>query len=134
MMELTNTNILTLLNCYEAHDVMRLAGKDVSLFACPCSILPELELDLCLAQGAQTVVLEEVSVAGIVDAISRYRVNSLVLVPAVILMLVQHAELYRPISDACGAWSTAHPPSRKTSFCGRCAFSLTRGFVRSTVR
>ena len=62
-------------------------------FACPCFILAGTGVELlCLAQGAQTVVLEEVSVAGIVDAISRYRVNSLVLVPAVILMLVQHAE------------------------------------------
>ena len=91
--ELTNTNILTLLNCYEAHDVMRLTCKDVSLVCLPVFHIAGTGVGLlCLAQGAQTVVLEEVSVAGIVDAISRYRVNSLVLVPAVILMLVQHAE------------------------------------------
>jgi fatty-acyl-CoA synthase len=80
--ELTNANILTLLNCYVTHDVMRLAGDDVSLVCLPMYHIAGTGVGLlCLAQGAQTVVLAEVSVTGIVDAITR--VNSLVLVPAV---------------------------------------------------
>ena len=45
--ELTNTNILTLLNCYEAHDVMRLTYKDVSLVCLPVFHIAGTGVGLC---------------------------------------------------------------------------------------
>jgi fatty-acyl-CoA synthase len=91
--ELTNTNILTLIDCYESHDVMRLSSNDVALICMPVFHIAGTGVGLlCLAQGARTLVLEEVKVADVIDAITRYQVNWLLLVPAVILLLTQHVE------------------------------------------
>ena len=99
--ELTNTNILTLINCYESHDVMRLSPDDVAMVCMPVFHIAGTGVGLlCLAQGAQTLVLEEVKVAEIIDAITRYQVNWLLLVPAVILMVTQHVEA-APIDLGC---------------------------------
>jgi acyl-CoA synthetase (AMP-forming)/AMP-acid ligase II len=99
--ELMNTNILTLIDCYESYDVMRLSPDDVALVCMPVFHIAGTGVGLlCLAQGAQTLVLEEVKVAEIIDAITRYQVNWLLLVPAVILMLTQHVEA-APIDLGC---------------------------------
>ena len=45
---------------------------------------------LALAHGCTNVVLEEVSIPGVIDAIHRHSVTIAVLVPAVILVMVQH--------------------------------------------
>jgi acyl-CoA synthetase (AMP-forming)/AMP-acid ligase II len=46
-----------------------------------------------LAQGAKGVVMKEVNPTEILDLIPRYRIKTAFLVPAVILMLVQHPKL-----------------------------------------
>jgi fatty-acyl-CoA synthase len=99
--ELTNTNLLSFIGCYESHDVVRLGPDDVALVCMPVFHIAGTGVGLvCLAQGAQTLVLEEGKVADIIDAITRYQVNWLLLVPAVILMLTQHVEAV-PIDLGC---------------------------------
>ncbi len=79
--ELANTNILMLIACYERHDVMRLSSDDVALVCMPVFHIAGTGVGLlCLAQGAQTLLLEEVKVADIIDAITRHQVNLLLLV------------------------------------------------------
>ncbi|MBN9561328.1 MAG: long-chain-fatty-acid--CoA ligase [Alphaproteobacteria bacterium] len=91
--ELTSRNIMTFLDCYESPDVLRLTPDDVSLVSLPVFHFAGVGVGLmCLAQGARTVILEEVNVARIVESIERHRLTAFVMVPAVILMVVQHCE------------------------------------------
>ena len=91
--ELTSTNILTLIDCYESHDVMRLSSDDVALVCMPVFHIAGTGVGLCaLHRAPRPLVLEEVKVTEIINAITRHQVNWLLLVPAVILMLTQHIE------------------------------------------
>jgi len=46
--ELTNTNLLSFIGCYESHDVVRLGPDDVALVCMPVFHLPAPVLDLCV--------------------------------------------------------------------------------------
>jgi acyl-CoA synthetase (AMP-forming)/AMP-acid ligase II len=99
--ELTNTNLLSLIDCYESHDVMRLGPHDVALACMPVFHIAGTGVGLVyLAQGARTLVLEEFKVAEVIDAITRYQVNWLVLPPAMILMVTEYVES-APIDLCC---------------------------------
>ena len=91
--ELTSANILTFLGCYERENVVKVGVDEVALIFMPVFHFGGTGFGLlCLAQGAKTVLLEEVSVSGIVEEVARHHPTLLGLVPSVILMLVQHAE------------------------------------------
>jgi fatty-acyl-CoA synthase len=67
---------------------------DPNLVAMPIFHVAGTNMGLAtLAQGAKGVVMKEVNPAEILDLVARYRIKSAFLVPAVILMLVQHPKL-----------------------------------------
>jgi acyl-CoA synthetase (AMP-forming)/AMP-acid ligase II len=91
--ELTHRNMILLLSTYDGSSANPF-GLDARTIVClpPYHIAGTGIGTMALAMGATATVLEEVSVTGIIETIERDRITSVVLVPAVILMLVQHCE------------------------------------------
>ncbi len=91
--ELSHANLMALLHHYERAGVGRLNGEDVGLICMPFAHIAGCGVGLlCLAQGARAVILAEVSIPGIVEAFERHRPSFAMFVPAVVLIMVQHAE------------------------------------------
>lgn len=91
--ELSHANLMALLHHYESADVVRLSGDEVGLVCMPFSHIAGCGVGLlCLAQGARTIILAEVTIPGIVEAFERHQPSFAMFVPAVILMVVQYAE------------------------------------------
>ncbi|MEO9190705.1 MAG: AMP-binding protein [Acetobacteraceae bacterium] len=94
--ELTNRNYLALLTAWEAAGFGDLGPADVVLTCMPLFHVAGVNMGiLALAYGCTNVVMEEVSVAGVLDLIARHRVTVTLLVPAVVLALVQHPDAPR---------------------------------------
>jgi acyl-CoA synthetase (AMP-forming)/AMP-acid ligase II len=93
--ELTHRNMLAFLSSYTASDVC-LFGPGKSTIVClpPYHVAGTAVGLLALSSGVRTNILEEVSVQQIIGTIEQDRVTSVVLVPAVILMVVQHCETH----------------------------------------
>jgi acyl-CoA synthetase (AMP-forming)/AMP-acid ligase II len=91
--ELTHRNMLVFLSSYTAADVARL-GPSKSAIVClpPYHAAGTAVGLLALSLGARITILEEVNVPQIIETIEQDRITSVVLVPAVILMVVQHCE------------------------------------------
>jgi acyl-CoA synthetase (AMP-forming)/AMP-acid ligase II len=93
--EVTHRNMIVFLASYAAADVTGL-GPDQSTIVClpPYHIAGTGVGVLALALGACATVLEEVNILQIIETIERHRITSVLLVPAVILMVVQHCEAH----------------------------------------
>lgn len=94
--EVTNRNWLAFLADYRAAGFGDLGPADVVLTCMPVFHVAGTNVGLsALAFGCTNIVMEEVTVAGLLDLIPRHRVTFLCLVPAVILALVQHPDASR---------------------------------------
>jgi acyl-CoA synthetase (AMP-forming)/AMP-acid ligase II len=91
--ELTHRNMLAFLASYAGAGVAALAPGESCIVCLPPYHIAGTGVGvLALATGAAVSVLEEVSVAGVIETIQRDRISSILLVPAVILMVVQYCE------------------------------------------
>jgi acyl-CoA synthetase (AMP-forming)/AMP-acid ligase II len=89
--ELTNRNILAQLGGAQSGGVADIGPDDVVLMCMPASHVAGTMVGLFgLAQGSTVVVMAEFDPGALVAIIPEQRVTWLVLVPAAILMLVQH--------------------------------------------
>jgi fatty-acyl-CoA synthase len=94
--ELSNRNVLSLMVAAEEGGWGAILPTDVGLISMPASHVAGTMVALIgLAHGSTLVVLSEFKPAEATEAITRYGVTWLVLVPAAILLLVQH-----PASEA----------------------------------
>ena len=94
--ELTNRNFLAFLRDYRNGGFNGVNSSDVMLTCMPVFHVAGTNVGiLALAHGCTNVVLEEVSIPGVIDAIHRHSVTLAVLVPAVILVMVQHPDAPR---------------------------------------
>ena len=91
--ELTNRNVVAMLAAIRQGGSGSLGPDDVALVCMPVFHIAGAIAGLIgLAQGAVTVILEEPNPALLIECIPRHRVTWLILVPAAILMLVQHPD------------------------------------------
>jgi len=89
--ELTHRNYIAYLISAQSAGWGDVGSQDVALLCMPVFHVAGTNLGLiALSHGCKTVIMEEVDVDGIIEAISEHRVTFLILVPAVILLLVQH--------------------------------------------
>jgi fatty-acyl-CoA synthase len=89
--ELSNRNVLALLSAAQAGGVADLRPDDVVLMCMPASHVAGTMVGLFgLGQGSTVVVMAEFDPAALIDVVSHHGVTWLVLVPAAILILVQH--------------------------------------------
>jgi acyl-CoA synthetase (AMP-forming)/AMP-acid ligase II len=94
--ELTNSNYLALLSAWEEAGFGEIGPVDVVLTCMPLFHVAGVNMGiLALLYGATNVVMEEVSVPGLLDLIPRHGVTLALLVPAVVLALVQHPDAAR---------------------------------------
>lgn len=94
--ELTNGNFLAFLADYESESVSGIGPADVVLTCMPVFHAAGLNVGLIpLVNGCTNVVMEEVSVRGLLDLIPRHGVTIALIVPSVILGLVQHPDAPR---------------------------------------
>jgi acyl-CoA synthetase (AMP-forming)/AMP-acid ligase II len=93
--ELTHRNLLVFLSSYTAADVSRLGPGEWAIVCLPPYHVAGTAVGLlALSSGARITILEEVNVPQIIETIEQDRITSLVLVPAIILMVVQHCETH----------------------------------------
>ena len=89
--ELSNRNILAMIVAAEDGGWGALVCNDVALMCMPASHVAGTVVGLIgLAHGSTLIVMAEFDAAALVEAIPRFGVTWLVLVPAAILLLVQH--------------------------------------------
>jgi fatty-acyl-CoA synthase len=89
--ELSNAQILAFLMACEEGGPLALAVYDAVLVCMPVSHVAGTLMGLAgLAHGSTVVVMAEFDPAALIDVISRHGITVLLLVPAAILMLVQH--------------------------------------------
>ncbi|MBV9777877.1 MAG: long-chain-fatty-acid--CoA ligase [Acetobacteraceae bacterium] len=94
--ELTNRNFLASLTDYGSESLSGVGPADVVLTCMPVFHAAGTYVGMVpLAHGCTNVVMEEVSIPGLLDLIPRHRVTFAVMVPAVILALVQHPDAPR---------------------------------------
>jgi acyl-CoA synthetase (AMP-forming)/AMP-acid ligase II len=94
--ELTHGNYLALLSVWEKAGFGEIGPADVVLTCMPLFHVAGTNMGiLALVYGATNVVMEEVSVPGLLDLIPRHGVTLALLVPAVVLALVQHPDAPR---------------------------------------
>ncbi len=94
--ELTNGNYLALMSAWEEVGFGEIGPADVVLTCMPLFHVAGVDMGiLALANGAINLVMEEVSVPGLLDLIPRHGVTLALLVPAVVLALVQHPDAER---------------------------------------
>ena len=94
--ELTNRNYLAFIADYQTATFNGTSPEDVVLTCMPVFHCAGTNVGiLSFANGCTNVVLEEVSVPGVIDAIHRHGITIAILVPAVILALVQHPDAAR---------------------------------------
>ena len=94
--EISNRNWLAFLTDYRAGCISDLGPDDIMLTCMPVFHVAGTNIGLiALAFGCTNIVMEEVSVVGLLDMIPRHRITCLCLVPAVILALVQHPDASR---------------------------------------
>ncbi|MBV8616327.1 MAG: AMP-binding protein, partial [Acetobacteraceae bacterium] len=94
--ELTNRNFLASLTDYGSESLSGVGPADVVLTCMPVFHAAGTYVGMIpLAHGCTNVVMEEVSVPGLLDLIPRHGVTFAVMVPAVILALVQHPDAPR---------------------------------------
>ena len=95
--ELTNRNYLALLSAWEEAGLGTVGPADVVLTCMPVFHVAGVDMGLlALVYGATNLVMEEVSVPGLLALIPRHGVTVALLVPAVVLALVQHPDAGRP--------------------------------------
>jgi acyl-CoA synthetase (AMP-forming)/AMP-acid ligase II len=93
--ELTHRNLLVFLSSYTAADVSLLGpGKSAIVCLPPYHVTGTAVGLLALSLGTRITILEEVNVQQIIKTIEQDCISSVLLVPAVILMVVQHCETY----------------------------------------
>ncbi|MFO1026387.1 MAG: long-chain-fatty-acid--CoA ligase [Acetobacteraceae bacterium] len=91
--ELTHANMIALLASYTGSGVTGMGPGERCIVCLPPYHVAGTGVGLMgLATGSSITVLEEVNVAQIIETIVRDRISSLLLVPAVILMVTQHCE------------------------------------------
>jgi acyl-CoA synthetase (AMP-forming)/AMP-acid ligase II len=89
--ELSNRNILAIMTAAEDGGWGAILRNDVGLMCMPASHVAGTAVGLIgLAHGSTVIVMAEFDPAALIEAIPRYHVTSLLLVPAAILILVQH--------------------------------------------
>ena len=89
--ELSNRNILAMIVAAEDGGWGALVCNDVALMCMPASHVAGTVVGLIgLAHGSTLIAMAEFDAAALVEAIPRFGVTWLVLVPAAILLLVQH--------------------------------------------
>lgn len=89
--ELTNRNVVAFFAAAQAGGYGDVAPEDVVLVCMPIFHVAGTNVGLLsLAHGCTAIVKEEADAAGIIDSIRRWRVTWVLLVPAVVLMVVQH--------------------------------------------
>ncbi len=94
--ELTNRNFLAFLTDYGSESLSGIGPADIVLTCMPVFHAAGTNVGMvALAHGCTNVVMEEVSIPGLLDLIPRHGVTIAVLVPAVILALVQHPDAPR---------------------------------------
>jgi acyl-CoA synthetase (AMP-forming)/AMP-acid ligase II len=115
--ELSSRNYLAGLETWSATGVGDLTTRDVVLTCMPLYHVAGTNIGLvALLSGAVNVVMEEVSIPGILDLVPRHRVTYALFVPAVVLGLVQH-----------GSFFTAPRRSPRRPSCARASFCRTPG-------
>ncbi len=91
--ELSSRNYLSAFDTWQATGVGGVGPDDVVLTCMPLYHVAGTNLGLiALLFGATNVVMEEVTVPGILDLVPRHRVTYALFVPAVVLALVQHPD------------------------------------------
>ncbi len=94
--ELTNRNFLGFLADYRSGGLNGIGSEDVVLTCMPVFHIAGTNVGmLALIHGCTNIVMEEVSIPGLIDLIPRHGVTFALLVPAVILALVQHPDAAR---------------------------------------
>ncbi|MGA9867158.1 MAG: long-chain-fatty-acid--CoA ligase [Acetobacteraceae bacterium] len=94
--EMTNRNMLAFLADYRGESFSGIGPADVMLTCMPVFHVAGTNVGvLALACGCKNVVMEEVSIPGLLDLIPRHGITVALLVPAVILALVQHQDVAR---------------------------------------
>ena len=94
--ELTHGNYLALLTAWEGAGFGDIGPADAVLTCMPLFHVAGVNMGVfALAYGAVNVVMEEVSVPGVLDLVPRHGVTLALLVPAVVLALVQHPDAER---------------------------------------
>ncbi len=94
--ELTNRNFLAFLADYRSGGLNGIGSADVVLTCMPIFHVTGTNVGMiALAYGCTNVVMEEMSIPGLLDLIPRHGVTFAILVPAVILALVQHPDAVR---------------------------------------
>jgi acyl-CoA synthetase (AMP-forming)/AMP-acid ligase II len=91
--ELSNRNYLDGIEAWRQSGVGAVGESDVVLTCMPVYHVAGTNIGLiALLAGATNVVMEEVSIPGILDLVPRHRVTYALFVPAVVLGLVQHPD------------------------------------------
>ena len=92
--QLTHGNYLSFFEAAQAARWADFAPGDANLVAMPIFHVAGTNMGISsLGQGAKAVIMKDVNPAEILDLIAAYHVKNAFLVPAVILMLVQHPKL-----------------------------------------
>ncbi|MEO8714962.1 MAG: long-chain-fatty-acid--CoA ligase [Acetobacteraceae bacterium] len=94
--ELTNRSFLAFLADYRSEGLAGLGPDDVVLTCMPVFHVAGTNVGIfALAHGCANIVMEEVSIPGMLSLIPRHGITFVLVVPAVILALVQHPDAQR---------------------------------------